>query len=89
MTILIATFAALIGMTLPAAAQPARAGGGSAGPPGSTGNGSGQLVPMPTLPKNICDNSALPTDYGTNFPTPSDPNGFGYANQTVIGWEGN
>ncbi|MGH3165354.1 MAG: NEW3 domain-containing protein, partial [Trebonia sp.] len=23
------------------------------------------------------------------FPTPSDPNGFGYANQTVIGWEGN
>ena len=89
-TILIATFATLIGMALPAAAQPAGAGNGvSAGPPGSTGNGAGQLEPMPTLPKNICNNSALPTDYGTNFPTPSDPNGFGFANQTVIGWEGN
>ena len=95
-TVLIAASATLIGLTLPAAAQPARAGNGgngghgvSAGPPGSIGNGAGQLVPMPTLPKNICNNSALPTDYGTNFPTPSDPNGFGFANQTAIGWEGN
>ena len=31
----------------------------------------------------------LPNDYGTNFPTPTDPLGFGYANQTAIGWEGN
>ncbi len=93
MAILIATFGTFIGLTLPAAAQPAGAANGgngvSAGPPGSTGNGAGQLVPMPTLPKNICNNSALPTDYGTNFPTPSDPNGFGFANQTAIGWEGN
>ncbi len=44
---------------------------------------------MPTLPVNICQNSALPRDYGTNFPTPGDPDGFGFANQTVIGWEGN
>jgi hypothetical protein len=44
---------------------------------------------MPTLPKNICNNASLPTDYGTNFPTPGDPDGFGFANQTVIGWEGN
>ena len=41
------------------------------------------------MPVNSCQNSALPRDYGTNFPTPNDPNGFGYANQTVIGWEGN
>jgi hypothetical protein len=89
MTILIATFATLIGIALPAAAEPAGADNGVSGPPGSTGNGAGQLEPMPTLPKNICNNSALPTDYGTNFPTPGDPNGFGFANQTVIGWEGN
>jgi hypothetical protein len=44
---------------------------------------------MPTLPRNICQNSALPRDYGTNFPTPDDPNGFGFFNQTVIGWENN
>lgn len=45
--------------------------------------------PIQTLPVNICHDSSLPQDYGTNFPTPSDPNGFGFANQTVIGWEGN
>jgi hypothetical protein len=88
MTILLATFAALIGMSLPAAAQSARAPS-DAGPPGSTGNGNNQLVPFPTLPYNICNNKSLPQDYGTNFPTPSDPYGYGYANQTVIGWTGN
>ena len=81
MAITIATTAALVGLALPAAAQPMAAApaGGSSAPP----------VPMPTLPKNICGNASLPTDYGTNFPTPNDPLGFGYANQTVIGWEGN
>ena len=38
---------------------------------------------------NACQDSTLPRDYGTNFPVPSDPNGFGFANQTVLGWEGN
>lgn len=47
------------------------------------------LEQLPQLPVNACDNSALPRDYGTNFPTPSDPYGFGYANQTAIGWEHN
>jgi hypothetical protein len=47
------------------------------------------LEQLPNLPVNACHNSALPKDYGTNFPTPSDPHGFGYANQTAIGWEGN
>ena len=38
---------------------------------------------------NSCHDSTLPRSYGTNFPTPADPSGFGFANQTVIGWEGN
>src|SRR5437667_4270098 len=45
--------------------------------------------PLPDLPVNACQDSTLPRDYGTNFPVPSDPNGFGFANQTVIVWEGN
>ena len=50
---------------------------------------SSALVPLPGLPTNACNNASLPADYGTNFPTPSDPNGFGFANQTAIGWTGN
>jgi hypothetical protein len=67
-------------MAVPAAAIP----GGNPDP-----SGGGGLQPMPALPVNICQNPALPRDYGTNFPTPGDPYGFGFANQTVIGWEGN
>jgi hypothetical protein len=33
--------------------------------------------------------SGLPANTGTNYPTPGDPNGFGYANQAIVGWEGN
>ncbi|MGH2894097.1 MAG: hypothetical protein ACRDPM_12645, partial [Solirubrobacteraceae bacterium] len=51
--------------------------------------GGAQLQPVPDLPVNACHDSALPRDFGTNFPTPSDPYGFGFANQTAIGWEGN
>ncbi|MGH9105001.1 MAG: NEW3 domain-containing protein, partial [Acidimicrobiales bacterium] len=47
------------------------------------------LQPLPVLPINACNDSSLPKASGTNFPTPSDPYGYGYANQTVIGWEGN
>ena len=50
---------------------------------------SSALIPLPGLPTNACNNASLPADYGTNFPTPSDPNGFGFANQTAIGWTGN
>src|SRR5215472_19044132 len=50
---------------------------------------SAAFDPLPNLPVNACNDSTLPRDYGTNFPVPSDPNGFGFANQTVIGWEGN
>ena len=45
--------------------------------------------PLPDLPYNACHDTSLPTDYGTNFPTPNDPYGFGYYDETVIGWEGN
>ncbi|HXR74115.1 NEW3 domain-containing protein [Actinocrinis sp.] len=76
-TVTAIALASLTGTTLSAAAAARTSGGGN------------QLQHLPTMPVNICQNSALPRDYGTNFPTPNDPNGFGYANQTVIGWEGN
>ena len=47
----------------------------------------GNLQPLQTLTTNPCGTTTR--DFGTNFPTPSDPNGFGFANQTAIGWEGN
>ncbi|WP_051450505.1 NEW3 domain-containing protein [Actinospica robiniae] len=58
-------------------------------PASAKASGSGDLQHVQTMPVNICQNSALPKDYGTGFPTPSDPNGFGYADQTAIGWENN
>jgi hypothetical protein len=45
--------------------------------------------PLPTLPVNTCGDSTLPRTFGTNFPNPTDPNGYGFANQSIIGWEGN
>ena len=77
------TLIALTGTALPAAARTTETGASS----GTAGDG--QLHPLQTLPVNICQNAALPRDYGTNFPTPSDPFGFGFANQTAIGWENN
>ena len=85
MTVLIAVLAALAGMTMPAAARAAGTQSGAT----AAAAGPGPLQPMPALPVNICQNTALPRDYGTNFPTPGDPDGFGFANQTAIGWEGN
>jgi hypothetical protein len=71
------------------ATAPARAAAApaTAATPGT--GADGQYQPPPNLPVNACGSSSLPRDYGTNFPAPSDPHGFGYANQTVIGWEGN
>jgi NPCBM-associated, NEW3 domain of alpha-galactosidase len=70
------------------AASPAPSASTSAPTPTAPGATSA-LVPLPGLPTNACNNASLPADYGTNFPTPSDPNGFGFANQTAIGWTGN
>jgi hypothetical protein len=72
--------------TAPAVAGTAATG--TAAPPGTAGASSAP-VPLPNLPTNACNNSSLPRDFGTNFATPSDPNGFGFANQTAIGWTGN
>lgn len=44
---------------------------------------------IPAVAPNACGNSSLPNAYGTNFPTPSDPYGQGYSNQTALGWDGN
>jgi hypothetical protein len=102
MTAGFAALAVLVGMALPAAANTTgtistarTTGTATIAKPGAitaadpTASSGSQLQPMPTLPVNICQNSSLPQDYGTNFPTPNDPYGFGYANQTVIGWTGN
>lgn len=53
-----------------------------------SGSGSG-FQGLPSFSTNACQNPSLPRAYGTNFPVPSDPNGAGFANDTVIGWDGN
>ena len=55
----------------------------------SGGSGSGGFSGLPAINTNACGNSSLPRDYGTNFPVPTDPNGQGFANDTVLGWDGN
>jgi hypothetical protein len=67
----------------------AEASVGAAAPQATATPTAPDYVPNPTLPVNACNNSSLPRDFGTNFATPSDPYGFGYANQTAIGWTGN
>src|SRR5262245_10137249 len=57
-----------------------------------TGTGARALAafePLPALPINACNNASLPRSYGTNFPTPTDPFGFGWRNQSAIGWPEN
>src|SRR4029077_952855 len=49
----------------------------------------GAYQPPPDLPVNSCGDASLPPSSGTNFPVPTDPYAFGFANQSVIGWEGN
>lgn len=44
---------------------------------------------IPAVVPNACGNSSLPNAYGTNFPTPTDPYGQGYYNETALGWDGN
>jgi hypothetical protein len=57
--------------------------GGGTTPPPTTYQG------MPAVDPNGCHNASLPRSYGTNFPTPADPHGLGFSNQTAIGWDGN
>ncbi|HXM54209.1 MAG TPA: LamG domain-containing protein [Candidatus Dormibacteraeota bacterium] len=47
------------------------------------------FVGLPALPVNACSNSSLPKDFGTNYPVPADPFGFGFADQSILGWEEN
>jgi hypothetical protein len=44
---------------------------------------------IPDVAPNSCKNASLPNSYGTNFPTPADPYGQGFSNQSAIGWDGN
>jgi hypothetical protein len=44
---------------------------------------------IPAVAPNACKNSSLPKAYGTNFPTPNDPYGQGYYNESALGWDGN
>ena len=72
--IALASLVTTLTMTVPAIAAPAA---------------SGTFLPVPNLPVNSCNDTTLPQSYGTNFPVPSDPHSFGFANQSVLGWEGN
>ena len=87
---LTAILAATAALALPATAVAKGDAPGNGNAPGK-GNApsSAQLEPVPNLPVNACHDSTLPRDYGTNFAAPSDPLGFGFANETAIGWEGN
>ncbi len=96
-----AALAAAVALSVPALSTSARAAAGApqpapagivagshapAPPAGPAGDG---FQPLPSLPVNSCQDSTLPRSYGTNFPVPQDPNGYGFANQSAIGWEGN
>ncbi len=54
-----------------------------------TPDGTAGFQTLPSLPTNVCNNTSLPKDFGTNFPTPRDPFAFGFFNQSAIGWQGN
>jgi hypothetical protein len=73
---------AVSALSLTSLAAPSAVAAGNSQPPGT-------YQPPPDLPVNSCDDASLPASSGTNFPVPTDPYGFGYANQSVIGWEGN
>jgi hypothetical protein len=79
-TAILGALAAAIALTTPAYAARST---------DTTTAASATFDPLPNLPVNACNDSTLPRDYGTNFPVPGDPNGFGFANQSAIGWEGN
>ena len=85
-----ATVAAVVAVTTLALSAPALAAPAPAPTPAPTpAPGGTTYQPPPNLPVNACQDSSLPQDYGTNFPVPDDPYGFGFADQSVIGWEGN
>lgn len=44
---------------------------------------------LPAITPNSCENSSNPASFGTNFPTPADPFGQGFSNESAIGWPGN
>src|SRR3954454_10430641 len=52
-------------------------------------NAAGPYQGLPAVDPNGCHNASLPRAYGTNFRTPSDPFGQGFANVTAIGWDSN
>ncbi|WP_377273105.1 RICIN domain-containing protein [Peterkaempfera sp. SMS 1(5)a] len=55
----------------------------------NSASGGGSYQGMPSVAPNACNNSSLPNAYGTNFPSPSDPNGQGFSNESALGWDGN
>ncbi|HTJ70964.1 MAG TPA: RICIN domain-containing protein [Actinospica sp.] len=55
----------------------------------SSSGGTTTYQGIPSVAPNACHNSSLPNAYGTNFPTPNDPYGQGYYNESALGWDGN
>ena len=88
LTAILSTLAATVAMSLPAGSALGATITQANAQPNVPADGTG-FEPLPSLPVNSCNDSALPQSFGTNFPVPGDPHGFGFANQTVIGWEGN
>jgi hypothetical protein len=88
LTAILAALAATVAMSLPAGSALGATITQANAQPNVPADGVG-FEPLPNLPVNSCNDSTLPQSYGTNFPVPGDPHGFGFANQTVIGWEGN
>jgi NPCBM-associated, NEW3 domain of alpha-galactosidase len=88
LTAVLTTFAATVVMSIPAGSALGATITQANAQPNAPADGAG-FEPLPNLPVNSCNDPTLPQSYGTNFPVPGDPHGFGFANQTVIGWEGN
>jgi hypothetical protein len=88
LTAVLSALAATVAMSFPAGSTLGATITQANAQPNVPGDGVG-FEPLPSLPVNSCNDPTLPQSFGTNFPVPDDPHGFGFANQTVIGWEGN
>ncbi|WP_198545820.1 hypothetical protein [Actinacidiphila yeochonensis] len=85
--LLVASVLPFLGTGSSAAAASGAAAGERQAPPAAAAQTAYQGIPA--VSPNSCKNTSLPNAYGTNFPTPADPYGQGFSNQSAIGWDGN
>ncbi|HEX6467840.1 MAG TPA: hypothetical protein VF069_01995 [Streptosporangiaceae bacterium] len=67
----------LLGSAAPAGALLVAVPGLPAPTPKPSPAAAADFQPLPAPPVNACANSGLPRGFGTHFPTPVDPFGFG------------